>query len=576
MQIKHVKITNYRGVRQLDWSIHTPLSCLIGPGDSTKSTILDAIEKTLSPYWNITFEDCDFYQADTSNPIEIIITITQLPDELLTDQKFGLYQQGWSTTNGIHDEPQENDDPALSIRLHVDESLEPTWTVVNNRDIEGRNISSRDREKLHVNRLGTYVDKHLSWRRGSSLLHLTSSSESANSIVTEANRKAREAAKLNDVDDLKSTAQLAKKEAAKLGVKPESDFLPALDTGAVNIGVGAISLHDGNIPVRLTGLGSKRLIALAVQLSHVKNGSVLLIDEVEHGLEPHRIRRLLQHFQELASPDDPSIGQVLMTSHSHTAILELSSEFLYTVQSASGVTNVKQVGSSLQSITRSVPEAFLGRKVIICEGKTEYGFCRSLERYWGSNYGRQPLAYMGAVLVEGGGDSAPQRAFDMAKLGYETCLILDSDKLSEVSPDIQTLITSGVTVIYWDGDVAIEERIALDLPWSALKELLVIAVEIKNDAGVDGTQCIFDRVCGLLNKQRTHIETNLDHWLEIDLTEDQIRKAIGKAAKEQKKGWFKRIDHGEKVGDLVAKHLATMAETDLAIKLQQLNEWIYG
>src|SRR5690554_800434 len=101
MQIKHIKIANYRGIKHLDWSIRTPVACLIGPGDSTKSTILDAIEKALSPYWNVAFEDSDFYQADTSNPIEITITVIQIPEALLTEQKFGLYLRGWNATTGL-------------------------------------------------------------------------------------------------------------------------------------------------------------------------------------------------------------------------------------------------------------------------------------------------------------------------------------------------------------------------------------------------------------------------------------------------------------------------------------------
>jgi putative ATP-dependent endonuclease of the OLD family len=38
--------------------------CLIGPGDSTKTTILNAIEYALSPKWNLTFTDNDFYQSN--------------------------------------------------------------------------------------------------------------------------------------------------------------------------------------------------------------------------------------------------------------------------------------------------------------------------------------------------------------------------------------------------------------------------------------------------------------------------------------------------------------------------------
>ena len=71
MRIKHVKINYFRGISKLEWTIQSPLTCLIGPGDSGKTTILDAIELALLPRWNYTFEDCDFHESDISKPIEI-------------------------------------------------------------------------------------------------------------------------------------------------------------------------------------------------------------------------------------------------------------------------------------------------------------------------------------------------------------------------------------------------------------------------------------------------------------------------------------------------------------------------
>jgi hypothetical protein len=44
-----VKIDNFRGIRKLRWAPNAKMNCLIGPGDSTKTTILDAIELALNP-----------------------------------------------------------------------------------------------------------------------------------------------------------------------------------------------------------------------------------------------------------------------------------------------------------------------------------------------------------------------------------------------------------------------------------------------------------------------------------------------------------------------------------------------
>ena len=568
MQIRQIEIRNFRGIRQMEWSVHGPITCLIGPGNSTKSTILDAIEYALSPRWNLSFEDCDFYQGDTDNPLEIVVTVGQLPDRLLSEQKFGLYVRGWSATEGIRDEPREGEEFVLSVRLRVGNSLEPEWAVKNDRDDEGRKISHKDREILGVTRLRAYVDRHLSWGRGSALSQLTSDRGDASSIITEANRRAQKAARDGMISEFKNAARTAQEAASELGVQPRSDYIPALDPRSIGIGVGAISIHEGNIPLRQDGLGNRRLVALGLQFSCVKKGAILLIDEVEHALEPHRIRHLLRKFQQLANPDDPSVGQIIMTSHNHTVVVELASEKLCVVRSKDGTTVVRRVGDALQSTVRSVPESLLGRKVLVCEGKTEYGFCRSLEGYWVEKENKLPLAYVGAVLVEGGGNAAPQRALELAGLGYAVCLLVDSDKLDELVPNVQTLRDAGVKTVYWEGNVAIEERITLDVPWEALKDMVALAVEIK------GEQSVFDKTCSVLGVNRTEVGADIDRWRQNDFSEEQIRNAIGESAKTGH--WFKRIDHGEALGRIIVRELANMLKKDLAVKIKELGEWMYG
>lgn len=51
MQIRQLKVSNFRGVSALDWKLGSAFCCLIGAGDSGKSTMLDAVEATLSSRW---------------------------------------------------------------------------------------------------------------------------------------------------------------------------------------------------------------------------------------------------------------------------------------------------------------------------------------------------------------------------------------------------------------------------------------------------------------------------------------------------------------------------------------------
>ncbi|WP_455549883.1 AAA family ATPase, partial [Dryocola clanedunensis] len=55
-----LSVRNFRGISELEWTLKaSPLCCLIGPGDSGKSTVLDAIEAALSSRW-YTFGEADF------------------------------------------------------------------------------------------------------------------------------------------------------------------------------------------------------------------------------------------------------------------------------------------------------------------------------------------------------------------------------------------------------------------------------------------------------------------------------------------------------------------------------------
>jgi len=77
MEIKHLKVRNFRGIKELDWYLPGKYICLIGPGDSAKTTILDAIEYTLYPSYTISFDDTDFFNCDTEQSIEIYVSLTR-------------------------------------------------------------------------------------------------------------------------------------------------------------------------------------------------------------------------------------------------------------------------------------------------------------------------------------------------------------------------------------------------------------------------------------------------------------------------------------------------------------------
>ncbi len=555
MQIRHLRIERFRGINLLDLALAGDVICLLGPGDSTKSTIIEAIELTLSPRWDYGFDDSDFYDGNTDAPIVITATVGQLSEALMADNKFGLDIRGWNQPEGLRDEPAEGDEAVLSIRLKVDSSLDPEWTVINDRNPDGRTISSRDRQLVGVLRLSQFVDRHLTWNTGTVLSRLTDGTGSLRGLLAAAGRAARSAITDDAVPLLTAAAAKAQELAKAHGVVPKKNYRPGLDIRCANIGQGGVALYDGEVPLRRAGLGTRRLLTFALQREVAKAGGITLVDEVEHGLEPHRIRSLVRTLR-----PEGGRGQVIMTTHSPVVIQELDASCLRIVRSVDGETKLIGVAASLQGVVRAASEALLGRKVIVCEGKTEVGVCRALDRFWTETQGKEAFAYVGVVPVEGDGANAPRRAVDIRKLGYSVCFLGDSDR--KLAPDPAAMQAEGINVLIWADRLSIEERIARDLPWEGVLDVVALAFEEPGEQSVRGA------VTQRFGANADLIGGDLRDWQDSQ----ELRKAIGDAAKTA--GWFKRIGSGERLGEVVCRYIERIPATDLAQKMADLRQWI--
>lgn len=95
MRVEQLTVKNFRGIKHLEWKLMgQSICCLIGVGDSAKTTVLDAVEAALSPRW-MTFNEADFHHVNTAEDIEVEVTIGELSRALLSDGRFGLYLRGY-------------------------------------------------------------------------------------------------------------------------------------------------------------------------------------------------------------------------------------------------------------------------------------------------------------------------------------------------------------------------------------------------------------------------------------------------------------------------------------------------
>ena len=556
MKIRYIAIKNFRGIKELDWKVTGDFICFIGAGDSTKSTILDAIECALTPRWNYVFEDTDFFNLDVTQPISINVTIGQLPDVFVSEQKYGLFLRGWNPQSDMHDEPEDGDESVITISLQVEKDLEPKWLIVNNRLQDEKRISSADRAMIGISRLGSYTSKHLSWSSGSVLSTMTGEELKLSEIMAECVRKIRNEINVHSLEEIAKVVDQVKKLGESFGVIPKNEINAHLDIKKLSVKESGVSLHDGNVPLRLSGSGTQRLMGLALQMGLQGNGGMSLIDEIEYGLEPHRICQVLSLLRSKAG----ATGQIFLTTHSSCVLQKLNVDNLKIVFSSNGITTIEDItddsDGSFQKLMRNNPFAFLAKRVIVCEGKTEIGLLRGIDKYWQSD-GKRGIWSYGVVAVHGGGDSSFEMAKRFNKLKYQVAWWGDSDIPSTANKKNE-LRDVGISVIDWADSANSEGRLFADIPWQGVGALVKHAVELY------GEQSIGNQVKGM----DANISSVTTEWSDSPA----IRKAIGEAA--HKNNWYKDITRSEIVGDIVSRYLSTIADTDLSKKICLIRKWI--
>lgn len=566
MKIRQLSIRNFRGIRELDWSLPArSIFCLVGRGDSTKSTILEAIRRAFHPQWNLSFDDADFYACDHNNSIKIEVVVTDIPDEFRDLARYGYWLSGWNPRSQTREvDPDEGIEDALCIQLAVKADLEPAWSIIKSGNGEGTPFRTSDRGKAAVSFIGAFADRHLTWGRGSILSELTEGESITLSLANTA-RAARAALEAKRAEDLKAfdkVAGAAQKTAKDLGVVVTSSYKAHLDIDAINVRLGGLSLHDGEIPLRQLGLGSKRMLTTGLQTQVLKTPHITLCDEVEIALEPHRIARLVQHLKQDAS------GHYFLTTHSPVVLREMTIDDIQVVHTKAGKTEVVAASQGAladiaQGKLRSGAEAFLAPKIVVCEGQTEVGFVRGLDEIW-AGQGLLSFAYQGVAPFNAlGADQVRSAAECLHALHYHVAVVVDSDEPRKFSPqDAADLKSKGMTVVCWSGNASIEERAFADLAWVGVLASFRMAVQIHGDE-----QKIIDNVG---SKFGAGFKRDVSTWTDTP----QMRTALAKAAKDS--GWFKRQSWAQQWVVGISEHLfsAAIQSTDLATQIRDLREWV--
>ncbi|MBV6889985.1 ATP-dependent endonuclease [Xanthomonas euvesicatoria] len=566
-RIRHIAIRNFRSIQSVDWAPSPGLNCLIGPGDSGKSTILDAIDLCLGARRSVTFGDADFHALNVTVPLCIRITLGALPSSLMDLDFYGDFLRGFDATTGtIEDEPKAGWETVLTPQLIVNADLEPSWTLFSERatrDGLERSLPWKERAAIAPARIGQFAASNLSWSRGSVLNRLTEEKAELGAQLAAAGRDARSSFGTIATPHLAKTLGVVQTTAQSLGVSVGAAPQALLDAHAVSLGEGAIALHDQQgVPLRSLGTGSSRLLVAGLQRVAATAAPIALVDEVEYGLEPHRLMRLLDS---LGAKEATPPVQAFLTTHSPVALRELSGHQLFVTRRHFGFHSVTVAGTSdeIQSTLRADPEAFLAKSVIVCEGASEVGFIRGLD-LWGVASGETSFLALGGSYVNAGGgspDTAFARATALLALGYRVLVFIDADKDAKAGV-AEAYASNFGELATWRANMTLEDELFRCLPATSVDALLTKAKELVGEE--------------LMNQ---HIKTRSNNRWTLATIEAQrpatdysteTREVLGTASRIRGSGWFKSLTAYQDIVVNIVSHGYAGAEDEFKSVIDQL------
>lgn len=542
MELIRLNISNFRGIEKLDWTIPRgkKVVCLIGPGDVGKTTIITAISWLASDRWSLPVNINDFH--DEGEPIVIEGWLSRLPEKLLSIDGWGLSL--CSSADGGHlVEPEDADGAFACLRLTIDwETLEPRWELIP-ASSEPLPVRSSDRRLLGVATLDDRTDSQFRWGPTSALGRLTRDAGGAETAFREATVAARDALRDAEIShDLRESLGKVKGGAEALGAGAFGSLRPGIDLRGSQY--GGVCLYDGDIPLSSYGLGTKRLAALSIQKAALHGKTTLLIDEIENGLEPHRVVGLIESFR-----SDDSLQQAFLTTHSPAAVESCDACELAIVAREERGVSVTFLPEELQGLHRSSPSPFLARRILVCEGATEEGVLRALVRHYDrdrrSQRRRTSAAYGVSLRNGGGGAKACKVAESFHRLGYDTFLLLDGDDAT-VDKQVGSLALDAGRVHRWGKGDCVESAIFGALSKGDLIALLRLTIE-EGVVSRDRVKSSFEAIgVPLMGKSPTDPAT----WDGVP--EDKLRREFSQASVVKGHSWYKSVPGGMFLGGWLA------------------------
>ena len=562
--IRLLRIKRFRGIEKLEWRPAPGLNVIVGPGDSCKSTILEAIGALLSPAPNLTISEFDYFRREIDKGFEIEAALAVGDGSILKSDRFPLPPlRGWREGQ-LTDLPDEGGAEAVVVcRLTGTPDQEAMYEVIGADEETRVPLSRALRQRIGLMRLGIADrwDRDLRLVQGGALDRYMEGHELRQSILQAIlNTPIHDRLRKEPREALGRIDERFRKRSLPRPVRLGLVGTPGVSLAA-SVGLMIGQDDESALPLPAWGTGTRRLATLEIASILADSVSLAVVDEPESGLEPYRQRAFIgdlnhegkrQTFITTHAPAILSEGAALgaVISRINPGAPPPADEAMRAAageQAApAGAPRAHELtaleGNEIGGLLTSHPEAVLARLPVICEGITEEGFVtRLLIAKFGEGF-----SVRGIFCVDGGGhDRALAICKALLKAGFQIAAVADDEGRRHRSWEE---IGKQAALLRWEDGAALEHALLGALPDEVLPTVVSWPEEF---GGRPARHCLPElrEAVGAEDKDLTAQQLLEEYGREVFVKALCAAACPPREGKRKPTGWFKSFKGGFLLAD---------------------------